>query len=151
MEPLDLVKKYINQANIMQLATSLDDEPWACNIHFYADNDLNIFWLSAKDRRHSEHIALNPNAAVAIKIKEDTADDKDVVGISISGKAECIEDEVEESIAENFTRKHKKPSDYVDGALNRTAPHRFYRLTPTKIVLFDTKNFPDDPRQEITL
>lgn len=135
----------------MQLATSANDEPWACNIHFYADDDLNIYWLSAKDRLHSEQIAINSNAAIAIKVKEDSAEDKEVIGISIYGQAECIENEVDKKIAEGFTKKHKKPADYVDGALNRTAAHRFYRLKPTRVVLFDTKNFPKAPRQEINL
>ena len=28
-------------------------------------------------------------------------------------------------------------------------PHRFYRIKPTRIVLFDALNYPDDPRQEV--
>lgn len=150
MKPNDLIKKYINQINVMQLATSLNDEPWACNIHFYADDNLNIYWLSTEAREHSVHIASNPNAAVAIQVQENTSADKDVVGISMAGQAKLL-DAVDKSIADGFVAKHQKPAGFLDGVLDGTSDHKFYMLKPSKIILFDTKNFPDQPRQAVII
>lgn len=151
MTPRDLVKKYFNEVKIMQLATSDNDEPWACNVHFYTDDELNFYWLSAKDRVHSIQIASNPNAAIAIKVQEDTPDDKDVIGISIAGAAKLLGGEIDKSIASGFIAKHQKPADFLDNVLDGSSPHQFYVLKPSKIVLFDTKNFPQDPRQNVSL
>lgn len=151
MDSRDLTKKYLDKVNIMQLATSDNSEPWACNIHFYADAALNIYWLSTKDRLHSVHIANNPNVAAAIMVQENTPDDKNVIGISIAGQAEYIGEKVDKSIADGFIAKHKKDKNYLDNVIDGTSPHKFYVLKPTKIALFDTKNFPAAPRQNIRL
>ena len=40
------IKNYLKTARVMQLATSVDDKPWACNVHFYSDDDMNLYWCS---------------------------------------------------------------------------------------------------------
>jgi uncharacterized protein YhbP (UPF0306 family) len=92
MDPKDVIRRNINKCNIMQLATSSNDIPWVVTVHFYADDELNLYWSSRDSRRHSQEIASNPNAA-----------------------------------------------------------DKGYRLKPSNIILFDTKNFPENPRQELNL
>lgn len=149
MTPRELVKKYLDEVNIMQLATSDNDQPWACNLHFYADDDLNIYWFSSEDRIHSTHIANNPNAAIAFKVLEDSSKQKDVIGVSIAGEAKCLGSKFDKEIAKNFIKKHKKPADYLDNILDGTGVSKCYVLKPRKIILFDTKNFPNEPRQSV--
>ena len=84
------IKAYVGQANIMQLGTSENDQPWICTLHFYSDADLNFYWCSTTDRRHSKELAHNSKAA-------------------------C------------------------------------YRLKAEQIVLFNNKDFPENPRQVIRL
>ena len=151
MNSKELVKKYLDEVNIMQLATSDGNELWACNIHFYADNDLNLYWASSKERLHSLHIANNPNAAAAIKVKADTEADKTVIGISISGTATLLEANIDETIVKAFVVKHKKPENYLDNVIDGTSSSKFYMLIPSRVVLFDNKTFPDNPRVEVEL
>ena len=47
----------------MSLATSKDDKPWTCEVHFAYDEDLNLYFRSLTSRRHSEEIVSNPNVA----------------------------------------------------------------------------------------
>lgn len=135
----------------MQLSTSVDNKPWVCNLHFYADDNLNIYWISTLDRRHSQEISKNPNTAVAINIHEDAPGEYYVIGISIEGTATLIDNKEVKIAGPLYSTKLNKPSGLIEDILSGKNPHRFYKLTPTNIVLFDTKNFSDNPRQELSL
>lgn len=146
-----LIKDYLQNVKLMQLATSIDNKPWVCTLHFYADEDLNIYWISTPERRHSKEIKHNPHVAATMLVHEDSQEEKYIVGISLEGTAEQIDTEEAKKISDNFTRKLKKDPTFIKDILEGKNPHKFYRLTPTNIVIFDTKNFPDNPRQELKL
>lgn len=72
MDPKDLIKEHLAKTNLMQLATSVGDQPWACTVHYYSDENFNLYWMSTPDRNHSQQIEQNPNTAVAIMVHEDS-------------------------------------------------------------------------------
>lgn len=146
-----LLQEYLKQAKVMQLATSVNNQPWVCNVHFYSDEDLNFYWCSLSTRRHSQEIEQNPQVAVAIKIHEDTQTEHYVIGIAVEGKAEVLTDEEIKKIGQLYINKLDKDPKLVEDILTGKTHNKFYRLTPTHSVLFDTKNFPDNPRQEYTI
>jgi uncharacterized protein YhbP (UPF0306 family) len=147
MQAEELIKQYVEQAKLMQLATSLNNQPWACTVHYYSDKDLNFYWISTLEREHSQAIAQNPKVAAAILVHENTPEERYVIGISIEGEAELIGEQIAVEIGNSYVEKiGREPSLLSDIALGKN-PHKFYRLKPTKIVLFDTKNFQDNPRQ----
>lgn len=131
----------------MQLATSVDGQPWACTVHYYSDENLNLYWVSRSDRKHSQDIKQNNKVAVAVMVHENTPDEDYVIGMSIEGAAEIIEQDAPEEIVQGYVSKHGKDPDMTDIA-NGRSPHKFYVLKPLKIVLFDNKNFPENPRKE---
>lgn len=145
------IKEHLKTPRVMQLATSFDNQPWACNLHFYADDHLNIYWISTPGRRHSQEIAINPNVAASIMIHEDAPGEYYVMGISIEGTASLIDNEEVKRVGPLYAEKLKKPDGLIEDILSGKNPHRFYKLTPKKIVLFDTKNLPNEPRQELNL
>lgn len=151
MKPEDLVKEYLPMHRVMQLATSAANQPWACNIHYYSDDDLNLYWISTTDRRHSQDIAQNPQVAATILVHEDAPGENYVIGVSIEGKAELIGQNIDEQIAGDYINKLAKDPSLIKDIASGKNPHKFYRLKASKIVLFDSKNFPDNPRQEVTL
>ena len=61
-----LALEYFTTCKLMQLATISDGNPWICNVYFVIDDDLNIYWTSAKGRQHSVEIMANPKVAVSI-------------------------------------------------------------------------------------
>ncbi|HUD10473.1 MAG TPA: pyridoxamine 5'-phosphate oxidase family protein [Candidatus Saccharimonadales bacterium] len=144
----ELVRKYTPGVNIMQLATSVNNHPWICTVHFYSDEALNFIWCSNTDRRHSEELKQNQQAAAYILIHENTPDEDYVIGVSIMGVAELIGSKIEEKIGQGFVKKLRKEKNYLEDIASGIKPSRFYKLTPKLIVLFDNKNFPNNPRQE---
>lgn len=146
-----LIGDYLQKARLMQLATSVANKPWVCILHFFADEDLNIYWISMPDRRHSKEIEQNPFVAAAMLIHEDSPAEKYIIGISAEGTAEQINTEEAKKISDNFMKKLDKDPALIKDILNEKNPHKFYKLTPSTIVLFDTKNFPESPRQELNL
>lgn len=151
MNPQDLVKRYLPQVNIMQLATIDDGKPYLCTVHYYSDDDLNFYWISRSNRNHSQHIVKDPSVAAYVLVHENTQQENFVIGISIVGTAELFSSQASKSIREAFIKKHNKPSDYLDNVGSENDPEQFYRIKPSKIILFDNQNFPDEPRQEIKL
>jgi uncharacterized protein YhbP (UPF0306 family) len=147
MQTEELIRKYLNQVNIMQLATAANNQPWACTVHYYSDDDFNFYWISTLERKHSQDIKQNPKVAAAILVHENTPEEQYVIGISVEGTAELIERGIPAEIVQGYVRKHGKDSDMSDIAAGQN-PHKFYRLKPSRIVLFDNKNFPEDPRKE---
>ena len=150
MQPEELIKQYLGQVNIMQLATAVNDQPWACTVHYYADEDFNLYWVSKLEREHSQDIRENPKAAAAIVVHENTPEEPYVIGISVEGTAEMLDDKVSREVVEGYVDKHGKDSSMSDIASGNN-PHKFYRLKPSRIVLFDSKNLPDSPRQELQI
>jgi nitroimidazol reductase NimA-like FMN-containing flavoprotein (pyridoxamine 5'-phosphate oxidase superfamily) len=148
MQAEQLIRKYINQPNIMQLATIASDQPYLCTVHYYADDDFNLYWCSTLERRHSQEIKHNPQTAAYILVHENTAEEDYVIGITILGKAELIGAAIDQQVCSAYGQKISKDPNFVSDTISDTGPHKFYRLQPTKIVLFDNKHFPDDPRQE---
>lgn len=146
----ELVRKYLPTKNVMQLATAHNNQPWSCNVHFYSDNDLNLYWISEPGRRHSLEIQDNPNVSVALKIHENTPDEDYVIGITLEGSAELMTD-FDDSIANGFKNKLGKGDTFVEEMKNGSKPYKFYKLTPRKFVVFNTQDFEGDPRQEWSL
>ncbi len=64
------IYKEVKDTWLMQLATVQDGQPWIANVFFVVDAQLNFYWLSYPNRRHSRELAINPKAAIAIAIKQ---------------------------------------------------------------------------------
>lgn len=144
-----LIKDFLKQTNVMQLATSVNNVPWACNVHFFADDDLNLYWISSPNSQHSKEIDTNPHVAVAIKVHENTPEEDYIIGFSIAGTAEKLEELPADEIIDGYIAKHTKHPRLKEDIRGGNNPNKFYKLTPSRIVLIDSKNFPDQPRQEV--
>lgn len=148
MKPQDFLPGYLENARVMQLATTKDNKPYVVNVHYYADSDGSIYWISTRDRRHSQELEANPNACVVIKVHEDTPQEQWIVGLSIEGRVEYIGEDPGDDVFEGYMSKLSKPQQLMSDIRSGTNPHKFYRLVPSHYSLFDTKNFPKEPKQE---
>jgi uncharacterized protein YhbP (UPF0306 family) len=144
-----LIVDYLKEATLMQLATSVNAQPWVCNVWFAADEELNIYWLSIKDRRHSKEVLQNNKVAgtVALPIFKPV------------DKPRCVQFQGVASVLTDQKDIDKAISVYADRIFTRekikeffaTKPYAFYKIKPSLFVLFDSVNFPDDPRKEMTI
>jgi uncharacterized protein YhbP (UPF0306 family) len=150
MELKELITNYLSTKHVMQLATVRDGQPWCCNVHFLADENANLYWLSTQERRHSQEIRDDPRVAVAIAVQTDEEKPgAPVVGIQVEGDAELINDPDEiKRIMRKYTDHHGRDETFFQDITSGNNPHKLYRLKPRLYVLFDKKEFPDDPRRE---
>ncbi len=132
MDVKDLLIKYVNQPRVMQLASVGDAQPWVCSVHFFADDELNFYWCSTPERRHSKEIAHNQRVAAAVVVHEDTPNEPYVIGISVEGGAVLANQKDIGRIGDNYIQKLGKDPSLLQDILAGRNPHCFYRLTPTK-------------------
>jgi uncharacterized protein YhbP (UPF0306 family) len=132
---------------MMQLATSVDGQPWVCSVWFAADDNFNIYWFSSTTRRHSSELKKNPKVAAAIVLPQTPKDMPR--GLQLEGTAEELS--TAEDIAKARSVYEGRIFD-VETINNLMAhpekPHKFYKITPALFVLFDAVNFPDESRKE---
>lgn len=133
----------------MQLATSESGKLWSCNIHFYADNNTNLYWFSDAGREHSKHIEGNSEASVAIMVHEDNPEENYVIGIQMQGNAKSLSAEETELVRDAYFQKVGTPPALQADIVSGQRPLKLYKFEAKKIILFDTKNFPEDPRQVV--
>ncbi|MEK6848205.1 MAG: pyridoxamine 5'-phosphate oxidase family protein [Nanoarchaeota archaeon] len=150
MKLKELIEDYLKRAKLMQLATSVNNQPWVCSVWFAADENMNIYWFSSNTRRHSKELLKNNKVAAAIVIPQTP---KDIPrGLQLQGTAEELikEEDIAKAISayEGIIFERKT----IDELMNdKKKPHKFYRIRPNQFVLFDMVNFPDNSRQEYNL
>jgi uncharacterized protein YhbP (UPF0306 family) len=148
MDPKALLKDYLNQQHMMQLATVHDGQPWVCTVYFVADEDFNLYWASLPTRRHSLEITNDSHAAVAIAVKH--VKGEPVVGIQMSGTAEQLQPSINhQAIVKSYATRFNRDDQWIEDFTEGNTEHRLYKFTPASIFLFDEVYFPGGSRQQI--
>ncbi len=58
-----IIRGLITKTQHLSLATASENKPWVCEVHFVYDDELNLYFISDRARRHSQDIAVNSNVA----------------------------------------------------------------------------------------
>lgn len=144
MEVSELIKKYLKDGRVMQLATVRGDQPWVCSVHYVSDAELNIYWLSWPSRRHSKDISLQNKAAITVVVKGD----QPVIGLQAEGIASAVtEPEQIARLMKLYVKRYNTGQDFYNNFVSGKNKHVMYRLKPTRFSLFDELNFPKDSGQ----
>ncbi|MDE1868813.1 MAG: pyridoxamine 5'-phosphate oxidase family protein [Candidatus Micrarchaeota archaeon] len=146
----ELILEYLDSAKLMQICTSADNRPWVANVWFGHDNDLNLYFISRNDRRHSIEIKKNPNVAGSIVKPPFEGLGQRVRGITFEGTAEEVPNN---KLGEAYIwYKNRYPQVEKQATLGDILGNftmaRIYKVRPSLYVLFDEVNFPEEPRQE---
>ncbi len=145
--PKSKMTLYLKDAYILQLATSRDNTPWICSLHYVLDDKGNIYWITKSTTRHSEDIAVNPATAITIAVKTD----RPLIGLQIEGDSEVVSDIKDRKVAmKKYIERHGTSQSFADLVIAGTDDHKLYKFTPKKFVLFDQVTFPDHPSNEWT-
>ncbi|MBI2622017.1 hypothetical protein HYW66_00045, partial [Candidatus Microgenomates bacterium] len=126
---------------------------WVATVWFTFDNDFNIYFISRHNRRHSQEIAENSSVAGAIVKPHKTLGDK-TQGLQFEGKCSQVKGRELIKAFSIFIKRYPNVVKFIKSArdvITGKTDHRFYKITPTAIVLFDEINFPDNSRQELKL
>lgn len=112
-----------------------DGKPWNSPVAHEYDNQLNVYWFSDKQNRHSQNVRENEN--VFIVIYDSTVPEGDGEGVYIEAKAVELTDP-EEILS---VRKIKKGEDY-EGKPNDSlgdAIRRVYKAEPQRVWMNDAE------------
>lgn len=145
-----LVRDYLDEAKLLQIVSCSDSQPWLAHVWFARDDALNLYWMSREDRRHSREIRESSRIAGGIVLPEFAGLGDTVRGITFEGKARELEDGGTASAFKHYRGRWPNVEELVrlDDLVAGSTPMRFYVAEPTRFVLFDELNFPDQPRQE---
>lgn len=145
-----LIEDYLKEANLMQVATSKDNHPWACSVYFAYDSIPNLYWISLPSTRHSKEIKNNNRVAGTIVLPHTPGDD--VRGLQFEGTAKETVDKKEiKQAMQYYAKRYKMPEKRVNAIVENKDGHMCYSIKPTLFVLFDEANFPNNPKQEYRL
>ena len=130
------VKEILEKTHLMSIATYDDGGVWVSDVIFVYDDDLNVYWMSDPDVRHSQ--AISKNTSVAGTITYTTKANEHNLGIQFSGIAKKIDGtRYDLAVKHSTKRNHPEPKesdDFLQG-------DSWYMLTPNKIELIDEENF----------
>lgn len=148
-----LIREYLKEGALMQVATCENNQPWACNVWYSFDDDLNLYFISSNYRRHCEEIRKHNKVAGSIVHPIYKKVGQECRGITFEGTAEELGILSSGKAFDNFMKRWPKASMYVTKKSLRgnMTKVRFYKIKPSTIVLFDEANYSDDPRQEFHL
>lgn len=146
----ELIVEYLQEQKLMQLATVDNGNPWVCTVWFSFDDELNLYFFSAINRRHS--LEINKDQRVAGAIAKPHTPTDIPRGVQFEGRAAKLADKNAEQAARATYEGRIFNAEKIDQLMaHQQWPHAFYKITPAKFVLFDAKNFPDNARQELPL
>lgn len=147
MDLLPLVKEYLADNKHMQLATVSDGSPWICTVYFVADDDFNLYWMSARERQHSVEISNDSKAAITV-----VRDTERKQALQLTGNAHEVADDDLERVNELYQSKFG-PKDYNLGEIKQHQPtgRAFWVFKPKTVSLWDEVNFPDSPKRKLEL
>ena len=148
MKSKSLLREYLQgDTQTMQLATVSDGKPWIATMYFVADDDLNVYWLSWPERRHSIELWANPSAEAAVAVKTDPP----VIGVQLEGKVELVADKnLIQKVMTLYIEKYQQGHKFHDNFLTGTNKHAMYRLAPETVMLFDEVHYLGESPLEVS-
>jgi uncharacterized protein YhbP (UPF0306 family) len=127
MDVEQIVRENITKTIHMSLATCVGNKPWVCELHFAYDDNLNLYFRSKENRRHSQEIALNSQVAGNI-VKQHALEDE-VVGLYFEGVAEVLQNVDENHPAYIAISEKLGMDESIISDSNIEGGHKFYKIT----------------------
>lgn len=127
----EIITKILDQGFLMSLATIDQGGLWVADLIYVHDNEMNLYWLSQTNARHSKAIIKNPEVAATITISNNPGEEN--IGLQIEGATEKLEGDIFE-IARKHRLKRGKPVPTKEGEILDPG-ESWYRLKSKKIEL----------------
>jgi len=114
------VGELIEAETTLVLATTADDgSAMATPLFYYPDGELNLYWLSSAESRHSRNLVARPRVAVAVFAP--VTDWREIRGVQMEGTAGATADEV---ILAEYRRRFGLGAE-LDGVIARSTMYVF--------------------------
>ena len=129
-----IVRENIDKTVHMSLATSKDNKPWVCEVHFAYDENLNLYFRSLSSRRHSQEIVANPSVAGNIVRQHELGEYP--LGVYFEGTAELLGPGPDQQKAFECIKARLKADDSILEEAQNPEGHQFYKITVSKYYVF---------------
>lgn len=136
MDTKSKIKEVLEKGFLVSLATSDEAGVWVADLIYVNDDNLNIYWMSDPDVRHSQ--ALTKNNQVSGSITVTCYGEKPELGIQFSGIAEKVEGSRYDLVMKHFEKRQKSVPNEDEDVLQGDS---WYMLKPSKIDLIDVENY----------
>ncbi len=130
------ILEVLEKTHLMSLAVRDTNGLWVSDVLFIFDNDLNIYWMSDPDVRHSQ--AILQNSEVAGTITFSTKSKEPNLGIQFSGQASKIDGPRYDLAIKHFKKRGRPEPKESDDVLEGDS---WYILSPSTIDLIDEEQF----------
>lgn len=124
-----LIKEVLDKGYLMSLATIDNGGVWVADVIYIHDNNLNIYWISDPDVRHSQAIVANNQAAGTITVN---GAGEHNLGVQFEGTVEKIEGNRHDLALKHYAKRKKPAPKETDDVLQGDS---WYILKPKKIEL----------------
>lgn len=131
-----VIREYLPEVIHLSLATTVDNSPWICELHYVFDQDLNLYFRSTPSRRHSKEIEKNPKVAGNI-IKQHSTEQKPR-GIYFEGHGEMLQNVDKSHVAYKLYCERFRTNESILEEAQTKEGHKFYKITVNKFYLFDS-------------
>ena len=125
---VQVIRDNIDATVHMSLATTANNKPWVCEVHFVYDDQLNLYFRSYSTRRHSLEIAQNPQVAGNI-IGHFPKEAAEVLGIYFEGEATMLSDDEIQLAAQLFVDRLGMNFDGVVAEARSDDGHKIYKIS----------------------
>ena len=124
-----LILEVLDKGYLLSLATVDDGGVWACDVIYVHDDELNIYWMSDPEVRHSRAIQSHPQAAGVVTV---SGQGEDNLGVQIEGVVEKILGARFDLAQKHLAKRQKPPPTETLDVLHGDA---WYCLKPKRIDL----------------
>ena len=135
MDTKELIKEVLGKGYLMSLGTHDNGGVWVADVIYVYDDNLNIYWMSDPEARHSKAIELTSAAAGTITI---SGPGEDNLGIQFKGVAEKIEGPRWDLAKKHYAKRQKPEPKEGDDVLGGDS---WYVLKPKIFELINEKHF----------
>ncbi|MEK7503194.1 MAG: pyridoxamine 5'-phosphate oxidase family protein [Patescibacteria group bacterium] len=136
-----LIKEVMDKGYLMSLATIDSSGVWVCDVIYIHDENLNIYWKSDPNVRHSKAIIVNNQVAGTITT---SGPGENNLGIQFDGVAEKIEGSRHDLAIKHYAKRKKSAPKENDDVLQGDS---WYILKPKKIELINEKLYKFDKKK----
>jgi uncharacterized protein YhbP (UPF0306 family) len=130
-----LIKEVLEKGYLMSLGTLDEGGVWVCDVIYIYDEDLNLYWMSDPDVRHSKTVLKIPKIAGTITV---SLPKEDNLGIQFEGVAKKIEGARFDLAKKHYAKRNKPTPKETDDILQGDS---WYVLKPSRVELICEKLF----------
>jgi uncharacterized protein YhbP (UPF0306 family) len=141
------IREYLPDIIHMSLATSQNNKPRVCEVHYVFDDELNLYFRSRPSRRHSKEIVQNPFVAGNI-VTQHMVDD-DVRGVYFEWNAELLDNVDENHITYKLYCERFGTDRGILDELITLNGHQFYKITVSTYYIFDAREIGPSQKYEL--